>query len=258
MNWSILIISLIFLATCKFRTSPYSADVPKLHLNSSAISAVKKNEKRIPEQFKIAVISDLHNYYEDLHDVVNQINQDSSYAFTVIVGDITNLGLREEYEGVNSILYNLKNPFLVTSGNHDLLTNGQIIFNRIYGESDFTFDFRDLFFVFFNSNNWETEAKVPDIDWVREKLSNSNLPTKILITHVSLQDRMRFSEDEISTWSTLFREQNVSYVLNGHDHNPNESPSKGTKLITVGSISKRVYLELIISPQGVLHKKISF
>src|SRR5690606_13298664 len=143
------------LTHCKYDVSPYAiTDVPELKLNEKSMLALKESEARDPAEFRIAFISDTHNYYDDLAELVARLNQEN-YKFVIAAGDITNLGLRDEFEETNNLLYRLTMPFITVVGNHDLLGNGSIIYKKIYGDLNFTFTYKNVFFVFFNNNNWE-------------------------------------------------------------------------------------------------------
>lgn len=249
--------SVVFLAQCKFNVSPYAVDVPKLLLNSRNLASIQNNEQNDSDDFKIALTADIHNYYQELSDLVERINGDS-YRFTIVAGDITNLGLKEEVETTNSFLYRLKSPFLVAIGNHDLLANGRIIYSRVYGSENFSFEYKDVLFVFVNNNNWETSGKAPDLKWIKNVLSNSGATRKILVMHVPPDDPARYKEEEINEWAVMIDREQVDYVINGHNHSPVDHPCGNAHCITVGAPSKRFFYELEVTTSGVKHRKIRF
>jgi 3',5'-cyclic-AMP phosphodiesterase len=246
------------LFSCKYKFSPYSAATPKLLLNRQSLELIKEQEAQSSADYKVALISDTHNFYNDLDELVKTINKNGPYAFVIVSGDITNLGMLEEYEYAKKFYDKLQFPYIVAVGNHDLLGNGPKIYHRMFGETDFSLTYNDALFVFFNNNNWETEGLAPDVEFIEEELQRSSSLQKILVAHVPFDDKDRFTPDQIDTWKNLFTTYNVNYFINGHNHNPVEAMVGTTNHITVGASNKRKYFELIFSSAGVGHKKIDF
>ena len=56
---------LVILVSCKFSYSPYTADVSDIELNEQNLKLIQEKEAATPADFKVAVISDTHNYYND-------------------------------------------------------------------------------------------------------------------------------------------------------------------------------------------------
>lgn len=258
---SLTILGLFFIAvSCKFNVSPYTSDAPKLALNDLNVRTIQALEAETPAEFKIALISDTHNYYKELEKQIDVINS-SSYAFVIVAGDITNLGLLEEFNVARNYLNGLRIPYLVAVGNHDLISNGRKIYNRLFGSDTFHFVFHDVHFIIFNNNNWESPGLVPDMEWVEQVLSESDPSHKrVLIAHVSPEDTDRFTSEEIRRWEDLMVRYNVDYFFNGHDHNPYEKPFGNGIKVTIGAPSKKVFYELSVTSGagGISHQKISF
>lgn len=258
---SLQMIGLFFIAvSCKFNVSPYTSDAPKLSLNNVNVRLIKSLEESSSTSFKVALISDTHNYYKELEEQVDVINS-SSYAFAIVAGDITNLGLIDEFHETRNYLNGLKIPYLVAVGNHDLISGGRKIYNRLFGTDTFDFVFHDVHFIIFNNNNWESPGNVPDVDWVETVLAESD-PShkKVLIAHVSPEDSKRFTHEEIRRWEELMVRYNVDFFFNGHDHNPYEKTYGNGIRVTIGAPSKKSISELIVSPGpgGISHQKVSY
>lgn len=249
---------LLFSLSCEFKSSPYSTKTPKIKRNETNMELIRTNEPTIGATFKIAFLSDTHNYYDQLNAAVKKINSNGPYAFVVVNGDITNYGMLEEFDETRKILNKLNTPYLVGAGNHDLLSNGHKIFHKMFGPTDFSLVYKNLHLIFFNNNNWETSGVVPDKNWVESVLMASTSQFRILIAHVSPIDRARFSADNSTEWETLVTTYGVNYFLNGHDHNPLVVDFAGIPRITIGSPSKGSFFELTVSPGGITHQKISF
>ena len=143
-------------------------------------------------------------------------------------------------------------------GNHDLLNYGKEIYQSFFGKTDFQIVFKNTCFVFFNNNNWEEDKVVPNMNWVEYKLSIAKEKFKILVSHIPLNDTARFTKNEIKKWSNLFSDYEVTYVLNGHNHNPGDSYVERTPMITAGSPVKGKYLELTFNQDSTSYAFIDF
>lgn len=245
-------------SSCKYKLSTYSANTPKQRLNAVNLARIQIQEATETPHFKIALIADTHNYYEELNELVGTINSRGPYSFVIVAGDITNLGLLEEYDNSRRFLNKLKYPYLVAVGNHDLLANGDPIYKRMFGHSDFSFSYMGVHFIIFDNNNWENSGTVPDTAWVEAQLSGSNASERILIAHVPPNDRERFTEDQIQRWQDLTKLHAIHYFFTGHNHNPEESTFGNAIHITIGAPSKGSYYELMIEPGGIRHQKVDF
>ena len=258
------IILLFFLLTVmgcgKFTYSAYMVDVSgrAKKLNSKALESIIQRQNKFSNKFKVVVTADTHNYYSELSSLVNTINEKADeYAFMIIVGDISDIGLYSEYEMTVEILSALQIPWIVTIGNHDLLNYGKEVYEFFFGNTDFQVIFKDARFVFFNNNNWE-ENNVPNFNWVEEKIKTAEEKFKILVGHIPFDDSARFTKNEIEKWSKLLGDYKVDYYLNGHNHNPGISYIKNTLMITAGSPVKAKYLELTFDQNSSSYAFIDF
>jgi 3',5'-cyclic-AMP phosphodiesterase len=248
----------IILLGCKYAYSPYEVGTQKLHQNSISLKQIAVQESQLTSDYKIALISDTHNYYEDLHDLINTINKNGPYAFVIVTGDITNQGLLEEFAKTKEYLNGLWSPYLVVPGNHDLLSNGNKVFANYFGETDFSLVHKDVEYFFFNNNNWESGGTIPDMTSIESKLRASASPLKFLIAHISPDDPKRFTQEQVSQWLEFVNTYKVDYFIHGHNHSPLISTFGEAIKITIGAPSKRAYFELIFNAGGVTHKQIDF
>jgi predicted phosphodiesterase len=248
------IIILLLNGCGKFNYSPYISNTKDVHHNSKGVSDIAARSGEFSNTYKIALLSDSHDYYKELRKNIEFINKNKSvYAFVIITGDMTNIGLLSEYETAKKYYDMLDVPYVVTVGNHDLLTNGESIFEQMFGEDTFSFEFKQTKFILYNNNNWESSYLVPDLDWVESELSSSAKTHNILLSHVASDDKARFSDKKQNELKNLVNTHNVKYVINGHDHNPGDGVFGVATQLTIGSSSKKVFSELIISDASVTH-----
>lgn len=255
-----IVLLLLLITSCgKFNYSPYMSNTKNLNHNANALIEISNRASQFTNSYKIAIIADTHDYYKELDEAVDHINdKKNEYAFVVVLGDLTNIGLISEFETNKKFLDRLQLPYVTIIGNHDLLTNGASIYQQMYGKDNYSFTFKQTKFILYNNNNWESSYLVPDTDWVTNELTSSASTHNILMAHVSVADTARFTQNEIDTYENLINANNVRYTFNGHDHNFAESVFGTSTRITAGSSSKKVFVELSITDGGVSHEFINF
>jgi Icc protein len=163
-----------FLSSCG--TAEFSPN-QKFDSNSpqdvNAAQLVKLTQKIAGSTIRIAVSSDTHTDYNDSRAFVNYVNADGGFDFAVLNGDITNFGLLTEYEGIYNIYKDLKVPFITVIGNHDENAEGNWVYRRMFGETNFTFSYGGIKFVCHDSNSREHtfDGTAPDLAWLRQHLT---------------------------------------------------------------------------------------
>lgn len=246
------------MAACgELNYSPYEVEVDNSNLNQKNLRLILNQSKRQPTKtdiFKFVVISDTHDYYDGLEKQVRYINNHyKEYDFVIITGDMSNVGLVEEFEETMKRLKKLRIPYLTTSGNHDLLINGKKIYKRVFGEDTYAFEYKNTKFVLYNNNNWESSNNIPDIGWLERELIKNKSNNLILFSHVAPNDKDRYSKSEIEYLKGIINQYNVNYYINGHNHNPGASKFGNATQLTAGASSKEVLLEVKVTNFGVNH-----
>lgn len=238
----------------KFTISPYSIKIADQHLNKNGLDAIALREASFSNSFKVALISDSHDYYSELDELIDYINlKKSEYAFVIITGDITNIGLLSEFEMAVKLYKKLEIPFVMAVGNHDLLTNGKILFEKFFGIDTFAFNFKQTRFNIINNNNWELASSRDNKQWITDDITANPKTHHIVLSHVSMEDVARFSQAKIDAWKQAGINLGIKYFINGHDHNRGVNDFGNAKRITVGSPSNNGFAELIITDGGVTH-----
>ena len=85
------------------------------------------------EEIRFAVISDTQRWYDETEDAVEALNQRNDLDFVLHTGDMSDFGLKLEFEKQRDILSGLKVPFVCLLGNHDCLAMGLDVFRTIFG-----------------------------------------------------------------------------------------------------------------------------
>lgn len=243
----------------EFISSPYISKTKNRNINGVSLKSIDTRASEFTNSFKIAVLSDSHDYYTDLKKQVDCINaMADEIAFVMHTGDATNLGMLVEWETFRSFVKELKVPLLMVIGNHDMLTNGTSIYTQMFGKSlNYSFVFKQTKFILINNNNWESDGVAPDLGFVESELASSTQANKIILGHVQPDDTDRYKSSQINDMKNLVNTHNVNYFINGHNHNYGEGSFGTATRVTVGAAVKGKLLILNISDSGVTHSFIN-
>ncbi len=204
-------------------------------------------------EMKIAHISDTHitsgeaykGYAYDL--IANEINT-LDYDIVVHTGDVTNEGLKEEYERASYELKKIQKPLIVVPGNHDARNVGYELFEKYIGPLNGVYEKDDLVIIWVDST-------IPDLSdgriggykfqWLKEKLEEySHKKFKIVASHhhlVPLPDTGRernvlFNAGDVLD---LLLKHEVNLYICGHKHVPNIYKVEGLVVANAGCTSCR-------------------
>ncbi|OYT14953.1 MAG: hypothetical protein B7C24_15580 [Bacteroidetes bacterium 4572_77] len=201
-----------------FEFSPYQANVKNDYKNSTAnnlqlINDIQSNS----DTFKFAFVTDNHYHYSNLRAVIEDINRKPDILFVFFGGDIADQALLKEYEIFYTTMEKLNKPYLTVIGNHDYLSNGEIIYKQMFGDYNYTFEFNQNKFIIFDDIVWESNTPL-DFNWLSNQLSN-NISNKqvFVIAHIPpFSDQ--FDSNMEQTYKTLMSDNNVQLSIHGHIH----------------------------------------
>lgn len=153
---------------------PYDLDIHgETDINAKNIRLIEEKLNR-KEKISFAVISDTQRWYDETQEVVDLINRRNDIDFVVHTGDISDFGMKLEFEKQRDILNVLRVPYVCLLGNHDCLATGQEVFNRIFGPENFSFTAGNTHFICLNTNALEFDysAAIPDFTFLKDELKN--------------------------------------------------------------------------------------
>lgn len=260
---AILLAAALFLASCDlFEFSPYLASSEGIPSGLTLANREKLEKDRAPEGtgFSMAVLSDIHSDYDELHAAVRHIDADTSIRLTVVAGDLTQSGLLKEYRWMADILSRLSRPWFAVLGNHDALANGAGIYRRMFGPVDYSFTFRGTKLVFYNDNTWEFPCCVPDFARLEAELSDLGDATRLF----AISHQPPFANELDSAVSRrlkdLLEERKVRLSIHGHQHNYHLRTLDGGKVLylVADKIGARNYAKVTVSGDSLSVARISF
>ncbi|MFW6043022.1 MAG: metallophosphoesterase family protein [Marinilabiliaceae bacterium] len=217
-----LLMVLVLTGACEdiIEYSPYQAGTgsEKEKSNNKAIDELSGQSKDDFEPFTIAIIGDSHTYYDDFEDQIEVLNQIDSIDFVVHNGDITLSGIYREFVWFKDIVDALRYPLITIIGNHDFLSNGKVVFQDMFGPLNFTLDYNNCRFVFFDDIIWEKNVEDPDFEWLYNACNTENKATHTFVfAHIPPWNKS-FSMGNRYLYYYIIDEKNVSISIHGHTH----------------------------------------
>lgn len=249
----ICVCSIFFGCKKTFEYSPYSGETDKRHTELTTGKNIEEIKAGTVEtdKFKVAFLSDTHYFHDELDEAINRINADNNIAFVVVCGDLSDQGLQKEYTFFYDQATRLNKPILTVIGNHDYLANAEDIYASMFGPTNYTLDYHEFRFIFFDNVFWEKNA-TPDFDWLNAQASSAVAENKkpVLISHIP------FFGDQYDSTSRekhleIVRSNNISLSVHGHQHTYSYTAiTDNSKCLVVPSIGNRSYCTVSFDPMS--------
>lgn len=215
--FTILLFILIFIK-CDPEYHPYYIENNRsLQLNEKNIRRII-NEAGDKDTLVIPFISDTQRALDETLDIVEYINKNINADFVIHGGDITDFGLEREYEWMHEVLQQLNAPLVTVAGNHDILGNGETIYQSYYGDLNYSFKVNNVQFILMNTNSREYQfnGKIPDINWLNNEI-DTTAKGIVLVVHISPVDP-DFDRELESKFIELMDYYPVLGLIHGHVH----------------------------------------
>lgn len=228
-NINNVIVGLTFLGfqSCegKFDYSPYVIDFSEDEKQLYQKNLNLLNERKpTNDTLYIAFTGDSHRFYDEFDACTHAVNlkhHEHPIDFLIHVGDLADFGLPRQYQWGNGFLKQLEIPYFVVVGNHDLVGNGFIAYEEMFGTLDFSFIYKNTKFIFVNTNSREFgfDGSVPNLKWLDTELQpNANFAKVIVVFHVPPSDDDFDASLESDFHKTLAHFDNVLFAVHGHLH----------------------------------------
>lgn len=232
---------LLSLISCseQFSYSPYDSGVNTNHHNHSEVMMISNTALSESDTFKFALLSDIHDNYDDLSDAIKRLNKHRDLSFIACCGDITNSGLAQQFEWYVDVINRSQHPFISIIGNHDYRSNGSRVYRKVFGPSDFSFEAGNYKFVVFDNVVWENDNRSPKYDWLADQLSDSKLP-KVVLTHIPPWDNQMTGINNL-VFRDVVNPENTILCCHGHTHISADTCYNGIHTIVTEAINDREY-----------------
>jgi predicted phosphodiesterase len=226
-----MVVASILLASGCIELSPFESDLDEDECDQNArnlerLAALSPASGRL----RFAVLGDSHQALEELSDIVDAVNA-QDVAFVLHLGDMTHVGLRQEYRWTLDELKRLRRPFLTAIGNHDALSNGKDVYGRMFGAYDYQFTYGDVRFVILNTNQREFGGDVPDLAWLSDTTA---LPSESSVTIVAAHQR-----PADPAYDQILADNQVDAMISAHVHHFEMDLRAGVPAFVVGTVQDR-------------------
>lgn len=213
---------------------------------------------------RFAVISDTQRWYDETRDAVEALNARDDLDFVLHAGDISDFGMRAEFERQRDILQRLRVPYVVLLGNHDCLASGEEVYERIFGAFNFAFTAGAVRFVCLNTNALEFDhsAAVPDFGFMRSAVKEfpEEACRSVVVMHAAPFTE-QFDDNVADVFQHYVRQlPGLQCCIHGHGHAYRVADlfDDGVIYYECENIQKRSYLLFTIDDNGYSHERICF
>ena len=216
------------------------------------------------DTIRIALISDTHEWYSDMIDVIDDINSRDSIDFVIHLGDLTDDGTTREFQWARDKLDKLQKPYVALIGNHDFLGTGDDVFETMFGKLDYSFIAGRVKFICLNTNATEYDylAAVPIFDFLEsERVADSSRFDRTVLCMHARPYSDQFNNNVAKAFEHYVQSlPGIMFCVNGHDHSVQETQifNDGITYYGVDCANHRHYAIVTITPKSYHYEVISF
>ncbi|MCG2615830.1 metallophosphoesterase [Terrimonas sp. NA20] len=248
MKTTILLLVVLCVAGCKMQYHPSEVRPDHTNLNVTNIDRLKKDV--VGDTFSFILVGDTQRFYEQLDDFVSHVNGLPDIRFVLLNGDLVDFGLNKEYNWIAQRLLKLKAPFVATIGNHDMLANGRLIYDKMFGPENFSFYYGNSKFIGLNTNSEEVgfNGSLPDLNFLAGEMADTTARNIFLLSHVS-PSSAAFDRNLEMNWVELLQSNPRTRIsMHGHDHQYKllEPYEDGIDYLHVGATGARNYAKITV------------
>jgi hypothetical protein len=142
-------------------------------------------------------------------------------------------------------------------GNHDYLSNGGKIFNRIFGEVNFSFHVGNRKVVVFDNVVWEKGNHPPDFDWLEANLPSEGNQPSILFTHIHIWDP-QLENGYADRMREIIEKNRVLICVFGHGSNYKFEIENNRSYLVVPKIAAGALTKITLTGDTAIHEIIKF
>jgi 3',5'-cyclic-AMP phosphodiesterase len=252
-----LVLFALCCAACNdpFDLQPWELDVPREYtqLNETAIAEIQQALAGSDTSFSFAVVGDPQSYYAETDEVLDHVEAAGDLRFAVLVGDLSDQGLQEEFTWYANVLEEFGPPSISLIGNHDHLGNARSIYEAMFGPRNQVFHAGGTRFVLFDNVAWESRIPI-DFAWLEAQLAAPFSGPTIVFMHIHPTDVQLAGAASDSLDRAISAHQPTA-VFMGHLHSyATGFFSVGTPWTTAPWPRKRGYLRVTVRPDTVYHQ----
>lgn len=197
----------------------------------------KINQVTPSEKFSFAVLADNKNGYKTFGRILKDI-EGNDYLFAIDVGDLVYDGEKAKYRIFYNLIKNLKTPFLVAPGNHDIMETGEGNYFDIFGKFYYSFDYNGALFIVLDDAS-QTAIDEVQMQWLENELQK-NYKHKFVFLHVPPFDPRpnlwHALEDKANgeKFTALMEKYKPDMVFTSHIHAYYDAMKNGIEYVITG------------------------
>ncbi|MCD8185913.1 MAG: metallophosphoesterase [Rikenellaceae bacterium] len=234
---------------------PYEVNVNYRDLNRQAMDRIESECSR-KSTIRYVWMGDTHRWYDETEDFVKHVNARQDIDFVLHGGDVTDFGLGREYEWIHKTMRKLHVPYVALIGNHDILGNGLDVYEKMYGDLNFSFIAGTVKFVCVNTNALEFDYSyaVPDFGFLtREREEDPGRPFEqtVVAMHANPYGE-QFNNNVAPVFQGhLRRLKNLRFCMHAHAHKlmVTDFFEDGITYYGCAAMKDRNYLVFTITPE---------
>lgn len=260
----LLLVTLLLNACDSFEYHPYDGRITgETDINAKNIKLIKQQTEG-KDTVRFVMMGDTQRWYDETEDFVSHLNKRKDIDFVIHGGDMSDFGATNEFLWMRDIMNSLNVPYVALLGNHDCLGDGETIYDKIFGEENFSFMAGNTKFVCLNTNALEYDYShpVPDFAFMEKEIAHiePGQERTILAMHVK-----PYAEQFNNNVAGIFkyyvkRFPNTQFCLNAHNHQIEVEDIYNDGIIYYGSdnIKDRNYLLFTLTPEGYNYEVVHY
>lgn len=259
------LLAVMLLASCgliEYHPYDLESENQPSDLNETNIKRLEKSNGD-SDTIRFVFMGDTQRFYDETRDFVDDVNKLDDIDFVIHGGDITDFGMSREYSWIHRFMKNLRVPYVALIGNHDVIGHGKAVYQKIYGDYNFSFVFRKTRFICLNTNALEFDysTPVPDFDFMMRFLDDtSTVERSIVVMHAPPFDHQFNNNSSIMFNYILERYKNLKFCLHAHTHSLSENDYFNNGIIYYGcdDIAGRNYLLFTMIGDSYSYRIVNF
>lgn len=238
--------------------------IDECQINSYQIEKIESKTKG-KDTIRFALIGDTQKSYDETVDFVKHINSlPVAIDFVIHGGDFTEFGTTKEYEWAVNSLSKLTVPYVGLIGNHDVLGNGDRVYEKLFGDDNFSFVCGNVKFLCLNTNAYEYDYShpVPDFGFLKKELADTTKSySRTIVAMHARPGSEQFDNNVMDVFQYSIKKfPSLMFCLNAHDHSVEIEDIFDDGILYYGcsNIAKRNYLLFTLTEDSYSYEVVYF
>lgn len=258
----IIMFSILFAGCELIDYHPYDGRINSdTNINENNIARIKSicNNN---DTIRFAMMGDSQRWYDETLLFVNHINNTKSVDFVIHGGDISDFGLKKEFQWVHDIMKKLTVPYVAIIGNHDVIGNGYQVYRKMYGEQNYSFIIAGIKFLCLNTNavEYDYSNPIPDFNFIETEMKGDSFNRTVVVMHAPPGSE-QFNNNVKNVFQLYLKEfPGLLFCTNAHGHvtQIEDLFNDGVMYYQCSCMKSRSFLLFTIHPNGYNYEEVIF